>query len=157
MFVSSTDLSIKYPAGLDSEPQLSDLMNKIAANIPSKWRDVGLQLGLDPSLLERIASITPGDTIHCYSNVFIQWKNQNSTAHPYTWSTVVHALQTPAVGEKRLADKITSELSEHWFTTEGVGGELLVQTIYAISFSSISVITVIIVHVNEHNCTPRCL
>ena len=106
MFASYTDLASKYPAGLDSQPELSDLMNEVAAEIPSKWRDVGLQLGL-----EGIATISPGDTNHCYSNVFTWWKNQNSTAHPYTWSTIVQALQTPAVGEERLADKIKIKLT----------------------------------------------
>ena len=140
MFISFTDLSSKYPASLDSEPELADLMNEIAAEIPTKWRDVGLQLGLDPIVLGEIATISPGDINHCYSNVFTQWKNQNLTTFPYTWWTVVHALQTPAVGENRLADKIMSELSRHPFTTEGVGSEMLAQTIYAIAFSSISVI-----------------
>ena len=177
MFVSYSGLHSKYPAGLDSEPELSDLMNEVATKIPGKWRDVGLQLGLDQGVLEGIALISPENTNHCYANVFIRWKNQNSTTHPYTWSTVVQALKTPAVGERRLADKIMSELSSHPFTTGGieselsshpfttggiesglsshpfttaggVKGELLTQTIYVILFSS-SVITVIIMYVNE--------
>ena len=136
MFVSYSGLHSKYPAGLDSQPELPDLMNEVAAKIPSKWRDVGLQLGLDPGVLE-------GITTHlCYSNVFTRWKNQNSAAHPHTWSTIVQALKSPAVGERRLADTIKSELSSHPFTTAGgVKGELLTQTIYVILFSS-SVITV---------------
>ena len=129
MFVSYTDLASKYPAGLDSEPELSDLMKEVAAEIPGKWRDVGLQLGLDPGVLDGIASISPGDTDHCYRNVFTRWKNQNSTTHPHTWSTVVQALQTPAVGEERLADKIKNKLSSHPLTPGQVKGELLTQTI----------------------------
>ena len=35
MFVSYTDLVSKYPAGLDSEPELSDLMKEVAAEIHS--------------------------------------------------------------------------------------------------------------------------
>ena len=35
------------PAGLKSEPELPDLMNEVAAEIPGRWRDVGLQLGVD--------------------------------------------------------------------------------------------------------------
>ena len=149
MFVSYIDLVSNYPAGLDSEPELPDLMNEVAAEIPGKWRDVGLQLGLDPGVLDGIASISPGDINLCYSNVFTQWKNQNLKAYPYKWSTIVQALQTRALGEIRLADKIKSELCGHPFTTAGgVNGELLTQTIYVILFSS-SVITVIIMYVNE--------
>ena len=111
--ISYTDLHGKYPAGLDSEPELPDLMNEVAAKIPGKWRDVGQQLGVDHDVLDGIATISLGDTNLCYSNVFTRWKNQNSTTHPYTWSTIVHTLQTPAVGEGRLADKIKNKLSGH--------------------------------------------
>ena len=85
-------------------------MNEVAAKIPSKWRDMGLQLGVDQSVLEGIATTSPGDTKHHYINVFTQWENQNSTTHPYTWSTIVQALESPAVGEKRLADEIKEKL-----------------------------------------------
>ena len=85
-------------------------MNEVAAAIPGKWRDVGLQLGVDQSILEGIASISQGDTNLCYSNVFTRWKNQTSTTHPYTWSTLVQALKAPAVGEERLADKIRNKV-----------------------------------------------
>ena len=109
----SIDLHSRYAAGLDSEPEPSDLLNEIAAEIPSKWRDMGQQLGLDHGVLEKIASISPKDTNLCYSNVFTIWKNQNSTKHPYTWSTVVQALNANAVGEKRLASKITNKLTRY--------------------------------------------
>ena len=89
-----------------NEPEISDLMNEVAAEIPQKWRDVGLQLGLDQNELDGIAIESPGDTNHWYSKVFTRWKNKNSAAHPYTWSTVVHVLQTPAVQEERLANMI---------------------------------------------------
>ena len=130
MFVSYSGLHSKYPAGLHSEPELPDLMKEVAAEIPGKWRDVGLQLGLDQGVLEGIGTISPGDINHCYSNVFRQWMSLNSRLHPYTWSTIVQALETPAVGEGRLADKIKNKLSSHLFTTAGgVKGEWLTQTI----------------------------
>ena len=112
LFVSYTGLASKYPAGLDSEPELRDLMNEVAAEIPGKWRDVGLQLGLDQGVLGGIATISLGDTNLCYSNVFTQWKNLNSTTHPYTWLTIVDALEAPAVREKQLASKIKTKLTE---------------------------------------------
>ena len=145
MFVSYSGLHSKYPAGLDSEPELSDLMMEVAAEIPGKWRDVGLQLGVDQEVLEGIGTISPGDINRCYTNIFTRWKHQNSITHPYTWSTLVWALQSRTVGEERLADKIKSELSGHLFTTglREVEGELLTQSIYVISFPSTQVITVI--------------
>ena len=98
--------------GLDNEPDVSDLMNEVAAKIPNKWRDVGLQLGLDQSELDGIAIESPRDTNLCYSKVFTRWKNKNSAEHPYTLSTIVRALRAPAVGVERLADEIkTGHLS----------------------------------------------
>ena len=105
------DLHHKYNSNLESEPDLSDLMNKIAAKIPSKWKDIGLQLGVNQGVLDGIATISPGDPNHCYINVFTRWKNQNSPTHRYTWSTLVQALKKPAVGEDRLADEIKNELT----------------------------------------------
>ena len=94
---------------LDCEPELLGLMNEVAAKIPSKWRDVGLQLGLNQGVLDGIALNSPGDTNHCYSNVFTRWKNQNLITYPYTWSTIVQALRAPAVAEERLADDIKNK------------------------------------------------
>ena len=105
VFSPCKGLHSKYPAGLASEPEVLDLMNEVAAKIPSKWRDVGLQLGLDHGVLEGIAS-SLRDTNHCYSNVFTRWKNQNSATHPYTWLTLVQALESQAVGQTRLANEI---------------------------------------------------
>ena len=85
-------------------------MNEVAAEIPGKWRDIGLQLGLDQGRLDGIATISPGDNNHCYSNVFTLWKKHNLPKHPYTWLTIVQALQSKAVGEKRLAEKIRNAL-----------------------------------------------
>ena len=105
--VSCTGLASKFLAGLDSEPELPDLMNDIAATIPSKWKDVGLQLGLDHGVLEGIG----GEASHCYMDVFTRWEKQKSTTHPYSWLTIVQVLQTRAVGEEKLADEIKNKLS----------------------------------------------
>ena len=92
---------------MDSEPKLPDLMNEVAAVIPSKWKDVGLQLGLEHGVLGGIR----GEASHCYMDVFTRWKSQRSTTHPYTWLTIVQVLQTRAVGEERLADEIRNKLT----------------------------------------------
>ena len=102
-----------YPAGLNSEPELPDLMNKIAGVIPSKWRNIGLQLGVDKDVLEGIASRRLEDYSLCYSDVFSRWKSNNSATHPYIWATVVQVLQAPAVDEQGLAKKIKDELTEN--------------------------------------------
>ena len=98
-------------AGLEIEPKLPNLMNEVAAVIPDKWRDIGIHLGLSHRVLEGIATISPRNTNLCYSNVFTLWENQNSTTHPYTWSTIVKVLQAPSVGEEKLAIKIKNNLT----------------------------------------------
>ena len=107
-----TGLHSKYLDGLNSQPEPADLMNEVAAKIPGKWRDVGLQLGLNNAILDGIAAISPGDVNHCYSNVFTRWKNQNLHAYPYAWSTVVQALKAQAVGEDRLADRLADKIEK---------------------------------------------
>ena len=104
-----TGLYSKYPDGLDSKPELSDLMNEVAAIIPGKWRDVGLQLGVDKGVLDGIAHSSPENNNLCYTDVFTRW--MNLTTHQYTWLKVVQVLESPAVGEKRLADKIKNKLT----------------------------------------------
>ena len=74
---------------------------------------MGLQLGVDQGVLGEIATTSLGDTNLCYNNVFTQWKDLNSTTHPYTWLTIVHALQAPAVREERLANKIKTKLTSY--------------------------------------------
>jgi len=106
-----TGLYSKYPAGLNSQPELSDLMNEVAAKIPGKWQDVGLQLGIDKGILDGIVIISPGNNNHIYANVFTRWKNQKLATHPYTWSTVVHVLESAAVGENHLAGEIKNKLT----------------------------------------------
>ena len=91
------------------EPELRDLMNEVAAKIPSKWSDVGLQLGVDQGVLGGFDTIST--TNRCYNDVFTRWKKQNSTTHPYTWLTIVQALKAPAVREERLANNITTKLT----------------------------------------------
>lgn len=94
---------------MDSEPELPDLMNEVAAKIPNKWRDMGVQLGLYHQRLDAIAQISLGDTNLCFSNVFSLWRNQ--TRYPYTWLRVVQALESAAVQENRLAEEIKMKLT----------------------------------------------
>jgi len=89
-------------------------MNEVAAVIPSKWKDVGLQLKFDPSVLDGIDSNSRENTNHAYSAIIVD--EQNSSIYTYTWSTVVRALQTPAVGEKKLADKINNKVTKQKFS-----------------------------------------
>lgn len=87
-------------------------MNEVAAKIPSRWRSIGIQLGVDTPILDAIASISPGDLNKCFESVFTRWKEQEKEEYPYTWLTIVETLQLPAVGENiRLAKEIRTKLT----------------------------------------------
>ena len=91
-------------------PSDKDLMNKIAAVVPTKWRHVGLQLGLDQAQLDMIEQkySFSRDSIACFGEVFMEWKKRMTS--PVLWSTLITALKSPLVGENTLAHKLQLEL-----------------------------------------------
>ena len=91
-------------------PELSDLMNEIGSQIPAKWRNVGIQLGLSPSTLDDIQSENagkPGCNKLSFEKVFTEWKRLASKS--YTWKTIIEVLRTAAVGEVTLADTLSKK------------------------------------------------
>ena len=86
-----------------------DFMNEVAAAIPSKWRAVGIQLGLSQSYLDGIQSNHAGKPQapqSSFEEVFIEWKKKATN----TWTSVIKALMTPAVGEVSLAESLQEKL-----------------------------------------------
>jgi len=100
-----------HPLGkLCSAPELRDLMNEIAAEIPDKWREVGIGLGLVTSDIKRIEADNPTHKSHpCYLEVFHIWKTNNVEA--YTWKTVLKTLRTKLVNAHGLAKTLESRLT----------------------------------------------
>ena len=72
---SLAGLGSKY-AGLESEPQLSDLMNEVASKVYSKWKEVSIQLGLTLNDQKYFMELTLGDPKHCFTFVFTVWKSR---------------------------------------------------------------------------------
>ena len=101
------DLGSKYN-GLESEPELSDLMNEVASKVLDKWKQISIQLRLTPEDQKCFMDATFGDPTQCFIFVFNVWKSRATS--PYTWSTVIEALKAPSVGEMRLAQEITDKL-----------------------------------------------
>lgn len=94
-------------------PQLKDLMNEIAAVIPAKWRDVGIQLDIDPRVLDGIQSQhcrDPNSLQRCFEQVFIEWSKQASN-NPYTWTHIIDILRRPAIGENALAETVNAKFN----------------------------------------------
>ena len=88
-------------------PKLTDLMNDVAAVIPSKWRLVGIQLELSSGTLDNIQDENagrPDRNLHSFEQVFTEWEKLKT--RPHTWDTIISALRAPAVGELKLAHKV---------------------------------------------------
>ena len=96
---------------LHSAPELRDLMNEIAAEIPDKWKEVGIELGLATSDIKRIETDIPTHKSNpCYVEVFHIWKTNDVEA--YTWATVLKTLRTKLVNAHGLARTLESRLTK---------------------------------------------
>ena len=103
-------LGNKY-TGQESEPELSDLLDEVASEVPSKWKQISIQLGLTLEDQECFMASSSNDPIQCFTSVFKVWKRR--ATKPYKWSTVIQALKAPSVGEVRLAEELTTKLTLH--------------------------------------------
>lgn len=85
-------------------------MNKVAAVIPTKWKLVGLQLGLEQPQLETIEQkhIFSHSLVLCFCDVFTEWKKRRTSE--CSWSTIINVLKSQLVGEAALADQLKTEL-----------------------------------------------
>ena len=92
---------------LQSAPEITDLLNMIAARANEKWKVIGLQLKLN---LQQLNSIDEKykQTILCYAEMFQVWKNKGDP--PFTWDTIIDALKAPMVGEAQLATELQESL-----------------------------------------------
>ena len=97
---------------LTSKPALPDLMSKVAAKTPDKWMQIGVQLGIDVNQLNAIESKRRTDTNSIFIDVFSAWEKQHGNM-PYTWSTVINVLKSPAVGENALAQTLQDSMETH--------------------------------------------
>ena len=93
---------------LPPTPTHKDLMNEVAVKIPTKWRFVGIELGLQPDQLNAIEVQQNGILALCFSAVFHKWECE--TSPPYSWSTIIAALEAPQVSAKHLAKALKGRL-----------------------------------------------
>ena len=101
--VSAFDSFLFSDDPLQKSPELRELMNRVAAKTRMKWFQVGIQLNID---LERLKAceIQSSDAMRCYTNVFAEWKRAGE--RPYTWATIIEALESDAVSEKETASNV---------------------------------------------------
>ena len=71
------------------------------------WEQLGVALGLVP-YLDRIKTNNHRDE-QSLQAVLYQW--ENSTVRPYTWNTLISALNSSSVGMKKLAAKMKETIN----------------------------------------------
>ena len=94
-----------HPA-LQTEPSLPDLLNLIAAKIPDKWKEVGIQLGHSLNELDAIYDQRSRNALHCYTDVFDTWMKKETR----TWASLIKVLMSPSVDEISLATTISQDM-----------------------------------------------
>ena len=84
-------------------------MNDVASKVSAKWKEISIQLGLSPNDYTCFADATGGNAMNCFALVLNAW--ESTPTMPYTWSTMIEVLNSPAVGEVRLARELTTKYS----------------------------------------------
>lgn len=99
-------ISCVYLLGKLKIGDLRDVLNEVWA-ARSKWVDVGIQLSLVKTDLDAIKE-THGDNVgNCFTEMLTLWLKQVDP--PPTWSSLVSALNRPAVGYQGLAEEIATK------------------------------------------------
>lgn len=99
------------------EPELPDFMNEVANKIPMQWKQLGVQLRLDLSDLDRIEAdlVHEPTTNRCevaFMKVFTKWKKVRPSA--FVWATLITVLRSPAFNEQTLAQELYAKLT-NWY------------------------------------------
>ena len=95
---------VVYATGGSEGVSLFQFIENVATQIPTKWRGVGLALGLRQSQIDAIEEKGFTDPLNCFLDVFSFWQQQSTTQQPVSWTTLVTVLRSQSVGEEALAD-----------------------------------------------------
>ena len=94
---------------LQEAPKMNDLMSQVAAKTKDKWFQVGIQLDIDTATLSSFETQFQRDPMRCYTSVFVEWKRDSKL--PYTWTTIIEALESNAVTEVAVANEVREWLA----------------------------------------------
>ena len=93
---------------LSDPPTMVAFLENVAAEIPSKWRRVGLALGVDSAKLDGFEEQYRGDPMRCYERVFQVWQGTSKT---FTWSMLFAVLEKKMIGEDKLAKTLREKFT----------------------------------------------
>ena len=106
---SSTRGQEKCPSSLSSPPSTAAFLNKVAAQIPARWELFAYNLNIGHDAVAEIELKYPHDPTKCFMSAFSYWEKAQSP--PFTWETVIEVLQSPAMGEKKMAEDLKQHCS----------------------------------------------
>ena len=92
---------------LDGEPNFRELNSHVICDVPTKWRQIGVELCLPLTALNEIDADYARVADKCHQ-VFLKWSLQQTRS--YTWGTVIRVLESPTVGEQALAERLRNFL-----------------------------------------------
>ena len=81
----------------------------VGAKIPHNWKEFGRFVGVDEGNLAAIEVGRP-DMKNRFAEVFDMW--YNGMTSDYSWKKVAEALESDAIGQKRLLENLYTKLKE---------------------------------------------
>ena len=101
---------------MDSVLRPNDLPHLVQelSSAASKWRSIGIELGLKEVELKSIESNHPRQPLECLRDVIFKWLDDGWPPDVGTArrrATLIKALRSPSVEEMQLADQLTEKYS----------------------------------------------
>ena len=90
------------------EPEMCDLNNWVTPSVAPYWKVFGDQLKLSDDVIKTIEAEYQTRVKDCCREVFVEWKKRQTS--PYTWATIIKALQSPAISRNSVALDIAKSL-----------------------------------------------
>lgn len=103
---SKSDLSARCPNGVEGIPDVTDLLTMVVPHVQGHLSEVGLQLGLTQEAMDAI--VADSSNGQQWTKLFAEWKEKG--AKPYTWATILTALESPEVKCTQQAQVLRSRI-----------------------------------------------
>ena len=92
---------------------LAEFEKRVVPNIPNRWRDFGISLGIGFALLDSFAMQHHLEHKAIFSSIYEYWREyETSLRFPRTYDGVVELLRTKTMEENGLADDIMKHSKE---------------------------------------------
>ena len=83
-------------------PSLKDLRKHFITRYATKWKDIGLLLGLDSSILRAIEVEYYSEVRSCCKQMIEEWLKRD---HDATWGKLITVIESPVVSGSQAGNK----------------------------------------------------